>query len=241
MKHIDPKTVRRRFDRSTWTTICAGVVLLVLWGPHACFGYISAESLVAYNPSSQSDDSVVTTLVGSLWSPERQVRKDSERKLIVLAQTSPQKRELVINKLLNVVNGQPELDGTHNILNTSFDFWSSVTKIFAELDATEAVDVLIRCIQCSNGYSGHMGEPPASVALVRMGQAVLQKLSNALTRDPNAYRRMKMVLCIARIGGSEAISALEQRLQAERDKDVRKMIRFNLSQMKSLIRRASGM
>ena len=134
---------------------------------------------------------------------------------------------------LSSVKAEKELDGTHNILQTSFPYWQSVTNIFVELDASEGVDVLIRCVQCSNGYSGSMGEPPASLALVRMGKTILPKLSNALTEENDPYKRAKIVLCIARIGGSEAITNLERALRTERNKDVREVIKFNLSEMKS--------
>lgn len=76
-----------------------------------------------------------------------------------------------------------------------------------------------------------MGEPPASYALVRMGKPILPRLSKALSQERDAYKRMKIVLCIARIGGSEAISYLEQALRTESNKEVRNVIKFNLSEM----------
>ena len=77
-----------------------------------------------------------------------------------------------------------------------------------------------------------MGEPPASSALVRMGKPILPRLFEALKAEPDAYKRMKIVLCIARIGGSEAVADLEQALRFESHKDVRNIIKFNLSEMK---------
>ena len=78
-----------------------------------------------------------------------------------------------------------------------------------------------------------MGEPPASYALVRMGEPVLPQLFEALKSKPDAYKRMRIVVCMARIGGSQAVAELEQALRFERHKEVRKIIKFNLSEMKS--------
>lgn len=212
-----------------WMRIFAAVILLSLPGCSS----LSSEKVSAYNPSTQNDDALIATLSSSLWSSELEVRTDSEKKLIDFAQSSPAKRELVINKLLNSVNAESELDGTHTVLDTSFLFWTSVTNIFVELNATEAIDVLIRCVHCSNGMTGNFGEPPASFALVRMGKPILPRLAKALNLESDSYKRIRIVLCISRIGGTEAVSDLEQALQSESHRDVRELIEFNLSQMKS--------
>lgn len=230
MKYSDTKRVRKISRPIVWAMMCAS---LLFAGVSGCSKFASQKVSGAYPPSIQTDDTVVATLVSSLWSTKDEDRADSEEKIIAFAQKSPAKRELVINKLLSSVNAEKELDGTHTILNTSFLYWKSVTNIFVELNATEAVDVLIRCVQCSNGMTGNFGEPPASVALVRMGKPILPRLSKALGEELDAYKRMKLVLCIARIGGSEAISYLEQALGSETHKDVRNVIKFNLSEMKS--------
>jgi hypothetical protein len=230
MKYTDAKRVRKISRPVIWTMICAGLLLVVVSG---CSKFTPETVSGAYIPSMQSDDTLVATLVSSLWSTRDKDRTDSEKTIIAFAQKSPAKRELVINKLLSSVNAEKELDGTHTVLNTSFVYWKSVTNIFVELNATEVVDVLIRCVQCSNGMTGNFGEPPASVALVRMGKPILPRLSKGLGQERDAYKRMKLVLCIARIGGLEAISYLEQALRSEPDKDVRNVIKFNLSEMKS--------
>lgn len=227
------KPIRKALHPAVWTIIGAAVFLLALSTFHVVSRFRSGELFTVDTSRTQDDDAATTALISSLWSANTDVRTDSEKRLIAFAQSSPPKRELVISKLLSSVNAEKELDGKHNVLESSFLFWQSVTNIFAELDAKEAVAVLIRCVQCSNGFSGNMGEPPASYALVLMGKPVLPALSNALSQERDAYKRMKMVLCISRIGGPEAISYLEQALQFESHKDVREAIQFNLAEMRS--------
>jgi len=199
----------------------------------ACSKFSRLELSLFHHANVQNDDSFAASLIISLSSPESAVRIDAEEKLISFARTSAARRQLIIRELLKSVGKQQELDGNHRVLKNSFLYWKSATNIFAELNALEAVDVLIRCVHCSNGWEGNMGEPPASYALVRLGKPILQRLFEALKVESDAYKRMKIVLCIARIGGPEAIVDLEQALRSERNKDVRKIIKFNLSEMRS--------
>ena len=127
------------------------------------------------------------------------------------------------------IDGEEELDGTHQVLKKTFLFWKTVNIVFLELKAVEATEVLVRCIQCSNGYTGSFGEPPASITLVRLGNLVLPKLSTALMSERDPSRRISIATCISRIGGSDAIAVLKRGLRAERDPRVRNAIRSSLT------------
>lgn len=179
----------------------------------------------------QEADERIESLVSALSSQEDRVRSDSERQLLDIARTSPEKRKLVINELLKSVEAKEELDGSHSILKTTFSFWSSVTNIFAELKAVESLDVMIRCLHCSNGLTGNMGEPPAAYALYRMGELAVPKLSEVLLHHPNGYVRIQSALCLGRIGGPQAETALRKALRTEQEKDVRDYINFVLNDM----------
>ncbi len=173
-------------------------------------------------------DSHILALVSSLSSEDETVRVNAERELVSF-QTSQEKRKIVIQELLESVRQQGELDGTHTILtSTVFVYWRSVTQIFAELKASEAIDAMIKCVHCSNGYTGTMGEPQASYALVRMGDIAVPKLSEALLHEPDGYKRVKIVLCLSRIGGPKTRQALKRALRFEKEKAVREHIEFAL-------------
>lgn len=179
----------------------------------------------------QTGDNIIQGLISSLLSKEDNVRQEAERRLIDVARTSSQHRSEVILALLKSVRGIDELDGNHDVLKTSFLYWRSATNIFAALKATEAINVLIQCVHCSNGYTGTMGEPPASIALIQMGAVAVPKLSEGLQRDPDGFKRVKIALCLGRIGGTEASLALKRALRREREKAVRDAIRFILASM----------
>lgn len=180
--------------------------------------------------SAQNYADSIFRLIASLQSPENSTREDAERELVRIALTSSDNRAAVINALLKSVDGIEELNGSHSVITKSLPYWTSVTTIFAKVKATEAIYILIRCVHCSNGYTGTMGEPPASIALIQIGAPAIPELSEALLTDPNGYKRVKVALCLGRIGGPKARVALRRSLRTESEKSVRERIKFILDE-----------
>ncbi len=172
---------------------------------------------------------VISSLEQSLWSKEPVVRTHAETELISRAKSSPDLRSRIIQDLMKSVEGQDELDGHHFVLVSTFLFWSGATIIFADIKAVEAIDMMIRCIDSSNGLSGNAGEPPSAYALVRMGTITIPKLSQALHHEPSSANRIRIVLCLSRIGGPQARAALREGLKTETNKGVRYYINRALS------------
>lgn len=164
-------------------------------------------------------------LIALLDSSDSNVRTAAENQLKSIGRTSPNLRKEVIKELLNSIQLKPELDGNHVVLSTPiFEFWDSATNIIMSLKITEALDALIRCVHCSNGLAGNMGEPPAFIALTRMGTIAIPKLSRALGQEPNGYKRLRTVGCLSAIGGPKAKLALKNALTTEKDQTVREHI-----------------
>ena len=178
---------------------------------------------------SQKEGDVISSLEQSLWSKEPAVRTHAESELISLAKSSHEFRKRVVQDLMKSVESQDELDGHHFVLEKTFLFWRGATIVFADIKAVETIDVMIRCINSSNGLSGNGGEPPSAYALVRMGTVAIPKLSQALRNEPNSTHRALVVLCLSRIGGPEARTALRRGLKTETDKGVRYYINRALS------------
>ena len=171
----------------------------------------------------------IKTLVKSLSSVDEGVQTAAEHELLKLAGATPGGRKVVIKELLISISQKRELDGTHSVLSPEmFGYWTSVTTLLRELKASEGIEVMIRCVNCSNGYAGNMGEPPAAYNLVRMGALAVPKLSHALLTESDGYKRIKIVLRLSRIGGPQAKSALKRALSSEKDKTVREYIRSAL-------------
>lgn len=183
-------------------------------------------SQAGQSPQNPAGHGSVEVLVTSLSSSDNSVRNAAEEELLKIAQNSSAGRDTVISELLNSVRRIPELDGSHTTLSvTTFAFWESFTSLMWRLKATEGLDAMITCVHCSNGFSGNMGEPPAAYALTRMGSLAVPKLGDALLQQENAYKRIKLVLCLSRIGGPDAKLVLKKALSIETDKAVRSYIR----------------
>lgn len=175
------------------------------------------------NPDSQTSFEVLVT---SMSSSDDAVRTAAEDELLKMAQSSSAGRDTVIRELLNAVRRMPELDGSHPRLSpATFTFWESFTTLMWRLKATEAIDAMVTCIHCSNGFSGNMGEPPAKWALVQIGTPAVPKLSDALLHDSNGYKRIHVIICLSQMDRPEAKAALKKALKAEKDKDIRSYIR----------------
>jgi DNA-binding NarL/FixJ family response regulator len=68
-----------------------------------------------------------------------------------------------------------------------------------EVLSTEAIDLMIRTIHCGNGYTGSFLEEPSLDALVKMGRMSVPKLTKALKREHDEYRRIQISHCLTSI------------------------------------------
>jgi HEAT repeat protein len=196
--------------------------LVCAWCLFSCVAFSTASPLQNFSEAPQ--------LINALRSDDSRLREEARRSLMALAQSSQTARKSVIRELIRTVNEDQELDGTHRVLNKSFLFWDNVSMIFIKLEAVEATDILVRCINCGNGYTGNFGEPPASVALVRLGRPVLPKLSQELRHEKDRDKRISIAICISRIGGPDATRILRDALSIESDSDVREVIQSSLTE-----------
>jgi len=155
-----------------------------------------------------------------LSSDNEDERSGAQAEIVSLAEESSENRRAVINKLL--LTAEEYIEEDQLVLDPDvFRFWWGASQIFYRLQATEAIDVLIRYIYCGSGLYGiNYYEPPAPGALVRMGLSAVPKLSEALLHNDNSRIRRSVALCLGGIGVAEAKQALEEALQSETDRDV---------------------
>lgn len=154
------------------------------------------------NPSLRSFESLnyIQSLISSLSSENEQLRIEAEKELIRFGQESSEQRSKVIQSLLHSAEAQADLNnGRCFILGSRFSYWSSVTNVFAELRATEAIDLMIRTIHCGNGWTGSLNEEPSFDALFKMGKVAIPQLSEALKHESNQYRKIELSHCLSLI------------------------------------------
>lgn len=165
----------------------------------------------------QDGDHKVKTLVQRLGSDEELERGNAKKALRSLALESAQSRGKVVPELVKLFQGS---DPSLRLSSPAhYDAWRRAAELLGELHATEALDVLIACIECNNGLSGLSFERfPALKAIIAIGPDAVPKLTEAL-RDGSPATRSYAASALGEIGGSDAKRALENALSSERDKD----------------------
>jgi hypothetical protein len=100
----------------------------------------------------------------------------------------------------------------------NFFLWLHGASLLADLNATEALDLLIANIDFTDGWSASISESHflALAAILRIGQPAIPKLQMVLINDSEAHKRKLAAFCIAYIGGDQAKIALKNALPRER-------------------------
>jgi len=148
-------------------------------------------------PAASPTPKTVQTLISSLSSPAESTRSAEE--LIDLGRRSATQRDVIIHQLIQSAESQDDLRTGQCFVLKNFDYWESATKVFAQLRAIEAIDLLITTIACGNGWSGSLAQEPSLWALVDLGTVAVPKLSKALKRERDGYVRLHLRRCLDRI------------------------------------------
>ena len=166
----------------------------------------------------QFGDERAIRLVRRLQWDDEVERGQAKKGLRSLARESAQLRQEVIQGSIKLVQAS-ELS-LRLSSSAHYDAWRFAAELLGELKATEALDVLIACIDCNNGLSGlSFDRFPALKAIIMIGPAAVPKLTDAL-RDTRPATRSYAAFALGEIGGPDTKKALENALLSERDKDV---------------------
>jgi HEAT repeat protein len=147
-------------------------------------------------------------------------------RLLSLGKDSPECRKETISELLRAMN---KLDLDFETDRPSYLLWSNGAAILGDLKAVEALDLLIEHLNLNDGvFSASMAHQPAVLGIEKIGVAAVPKLRIALQHNPSRDIRLSAALCLADIGGTQAIDALKEALGSETDQCVRRFITLSL-------------
>lgn len=147
--------------------------------------------------------------------------------LLIKARTANTCRSQVVQALISSM-AQATNPTTNQYEN--FFLWVHGASLIADLNATEALDLLIAHIDFTDGWSASIGEShfPALVAVLRIGPPAIPKLQIVLSNDSESHRRKFAAFCIAYIGGARAKEALKSALPRETDPCVKAFLEVSL-------------
>jgi hypothetical protein len=156
--------------------------------------------------------------------PTLEVQKEVPRRLIEIANQSPEARCRVIQALMR------EVDNPDEEVSLVATGWINAVGLLGKLKAIEAVDFLVKNI-CETGsailVSIHFR--PTFSAVINIGEPAIPRLTEALLSDERPHVRREAAWALVEIGGQQAKAALELGVTAELDEDVRKEVRRALT------------
>lgn len=116
--------------------------------------------------------------------------------VLTKARTAPGCRKEVVQVLISNMAQATEPAGNQY---ENFFFWQSGADLLAELQATEALDLLIANIDFTDGWPASISRYhfPALAAILRIGQPAIPKLQVVLSTDSESHRRKFAAFCIA--------------------------------------------
>ena len=145
--------------------------------------------------------------------------------LVTSARTAPECRTQVVQALIGSM--ERATDPTANHFENYF-LWQHAAGLLADLQATEALDLLIANITFTDGLSISFSHYPALLAILKIGEPAIPKLETALTTDPVPHRRSFEAFAIAYIGGAQARKALTHALSRETEPCVKNFLELSL-------------
>jgi HEAT repeat protein len=168
-------------------------------------------------------------LIRDLHSKYQRKRERTKKSVLLLAARSSGSRRCVIDKTLTIVSEVSNSPDKSAALSWNsggrFQEWSAAAEILGTLKASEAMDPLIDCLDCSDGRVGlGVGRFPATKAILKFGVEAIPKLEAALHQKPPGIRAMAAQALHA-IGGEKARSILQEALSKETDRYVADTIR----------------
>ena len=155
----------------------------------------------------------------------------AEELLLQKASSSPKCRSEVIQALITAMSKITPKDPPLTELGVNQDtyyLWQNGSDLFAKLQATEALDLLVANLALTDGWSTSLSHYPAVDAVTRIGSPAIPKLESVLHNNSQPYMRKFAIFCISSIGGPHAKSVLSKALPIESDPCVKRFISVSL-------------
>jgi len=154
-------------------------------------------------------------------------RVEVYKSILTKAKRTPQCRTQLVQALISSM-AQATNPAANQYQN--YFLWENGASLLVDLNATEALDLLVANINLTDGWSTSISQShsPALVAILRIGEPAIPKLQIALRNERVPHRRGFMALAIASIGGGQARRALTSALPDETDPCVKNFLQVSL-------------
>lgn len=171
-------------------------------------------------------DREISNAVRTLASAKTSRVASARALLLNSSKQSTECRSKIVEALMKAMD-QPNLDFKRD--TESYYLWRNGADLFGDLQATEALDLLISHMNLSTAFfNSSMNHRPAMRGIIKMGSLALPKLTEVLLHNPDPQMRSSAIYCVATIGGQPAVAVLKQALVSESDVCVKRLIKTSL-------------
>jgi hypothetical protein len=172
----------------------------------------------------KADD--IKSALHNLFTGEFSQVEQARPRLLKYAKESQACRQAVVHSVMKNMD-IPNLKFEGELAN--YLIWREGAILLGELQATEALDLLISHLDLNNGFhSGSKIFQPAILGVSRIGKAAVPKLTVALLESQKVGVRMAAAYCLTVIGGRSAMDALKKAQRSETDRCVARYIHISL-------------
>lgn len=154
-------------------------------------------------------------LLGKFHSEKKEEQEKAQKEIIELSVQSNSFRRLAIEEMLKIVESQNT--SIIQCENNCYQAWRLSVETLGTMNATEAIDPLVKRLEYNNGAFGlSLSWFPAAKSIVRIGTPAIPKLTEIFSEEENnEVRRDLAVHSLYEIGGDEAKISLQNILKKE--------------------------
>ena len=176
-----------------------------------------AETTPATLHDARKDFSQANLWLRQLRSLDEKEREGAKNALIAFSSESASSRQYAIGELLKIIDVRGERADLM-VSPERFLEWKEAADILGTLKATEAIDLLVECLDCNNGRTGlGPGRFPATVAIIKFGDEAVPKLAKALEQKSFGIQ-LRAAQALYVIGSDAAKESLEGALRETKNK-----------------------
>lgn len=177
--------------------------------------------------------SEIDPFIDDLYYQDKEIRDIGKSNLLNISKKSPLFRKAVIGALIGVLKDKRLLESQKAL---RYQTWYDAAKLLGELNAFEAVDLLIENLDYTADKKDiSLNYYPVIEVVAKITPNSLNKLSYALEENKNSLVRINAAKCLGLIHSQEAKEALLKALPIEKDLKVKEQINLELHKWSRVI------
>lgn len=198
-------------------------IQLVLFIALVAFCTPTTNGAVSTTGPNMNECAEAASLIHRLRFASLRKREKTKNSILVFSRRSSTARQCVVKTSLKIVTdvsiSKDKGVGLFWKFPGRFQEWSGAADILGTLRASEAIDVLVECLDCNDGRFGlSVDRFPATRAIVNFGDEAIPLLARTL-KGESSIKKYLAALALHEIAGEKAKEALEKAVSEEHNSE----------------------